>query len=67
MLQRRPNIAIISVLFWSLILGACVSETTGGFDRAAPEQALENYLQLALGYVEQQDLTAARRHLGNVA
>tara|TARA_R110000772_G_scaffold136584_2_gene245366 strand:- start:558 stop:1379 length:822 start_codon:yes stop_codon:yes gene_type:complete len=65
--KKMQNIARLSILFLSLMLCACVSETTGGFDRAAPQQALENYLQLALGYVEQQDLTAARRHLGNAA
>ncbi len=51
-----------------LLLSACVSETTGGFSaEGSSALAMERYLQLARGYVEQNDLPAARRHLSNAA
>lgn len=61
-MQRLVGLIII---FFSVALTSCVSETTGGFNQADPEQTLDVYLQLALGYVEQQDFTQARRHLSN--
>ncbi len=61
------SLPVTVVLFLTLLVSACVSETTGGFDKANPEELLQNYLQLASGYLEQNDLSAARRHLGNAA
>lgn len=51
------------------LLSACVTETT---DRVfnveqSEEEALENYLQLAVGYLEENDLASAKRHLSNAA
>ncbi|MDG2090383.1 MAG: hypothetical protein P8J61_04645 [Gammaproteobacteria bacterium] len=44
-----------------------MSETTGGFNQADPEERLNGYLELALGYVELQDFSQARRHLINAS
>jgi len=61
------SIASVFIITLSVMLSSCISETTGGFSRADPEEALDVYLQLALGYVGQQDLSQARRHLANAA
>jgi len=65
--KKMQGLAAAFIIIFSAMLTACVSETTGGFNRADPEETLDVYLQLALGYVEQQDLTGARRHLANAA
>ncbi len=57
----------VFIILMSVMLASCVSETTGGFNQANPEETLDVYLQLALGYVEQQDLSQARRHLANAS
>lgn len=67
MLNKIQSTSICCALLLSLLLSACVSETTGGFDRAPPQEALDNYLRLAQGYIEQGDITTARRHLNNAA
>ncbi|MAM70927.1 MAG: type IV pilus biogenesis/stability protein PilW [Gammaproteobacteria bacterium] len=67
-MRTLPSSASIAlILLLGSVLSACVSETTGGFEQAPDEEALENYLALAQGYLEQQDLQAARRHLNNAA
>lgn len=49
-----------------LVLGGCVTETTGGFNvEVSQEQALQDYIALARGYLEQGDLGSAKRHLAN--
>lgn len=49
-----------------LALAGCVTETTGGFNaEVSEEQALSDYLALARGYLEQEDITNAKRHLEN--
>ena len=51
-----------------LLLASCVTEKTGGFNAdVSPERALTNYLQLARGYLEEDDLANTRRHLANAA
>lgn len=62
LMRRQAGVFLISL---SILLASCVSETTGGFNQANPDDALDVYLQLALGYVEQQDFNQARRHLNN--
>lgn len=50
------------------LLGGCVTETSGGFNvEVSPEQALKDYIALARGYLEQDDLASAKRHLNNAA
>jgi type IV pilus assembly protein PilF len=67
MKKKIRGLASGFVIAFSVLLSSCVSETTGGFNSADPDEALDVYLQLALGYVEQQDLNSARRHLANAA
>ncbi len=67
MVNRMRRLAGLIIIFFSVMLSSCVSETTGGFSQADPEDTLDVYLRLALGYVEQQDLAQARRHLANAS
>lgn len=51
-----------------LALAGCVTETTGGFNaEVSEEQALSDYLALARGYLEQEDIANAKRHLENAS
>lgn len=51
-----------------LLLAGCVTETTGGFNaKKSNADAAEDYLKLAAGYLEQNDLATTKRHLANVA
>jgi type IV pilus assembly protein PilF len=51
-----------------VLLQGCVTETSGGFNvQRSDEQSLKYYLQLATGYLEQNDLAASKRHLANAA
>lgn len=52
----------------SLVLGGCVTETTGGFNvEVSQQRAFQDYLALARGYLEQGDLANSKRHLNNAA
>ena len=52
-----------------MIMGAlttCVTTTTGGFNvDASEDQAIQDYVQLALAYYEADDMVGARRHVNN--
>jgi len=49
-----------------LLLAACVTETQGGFNAVRSDsQALRDYIQLAIGYLDAGDLANTRRHLDN--
>lgn len=64
-LSRCFRLLVLGLL---LLLGACVTETTGGFNvKVSQEQALKDYIALARGYVEQGDLANAKRHLNNAS
>lgn len=64
--SRAAVAACLAVLV--LLLQGCVTETTGGFNvKKSDADALSDYLQLATGYLEQNDLTNAKRHLANAA
>lgn len=51
------------------LLSACVTETTNPVFNVekSDEEALENYLKLSIGYLEQGNLPNAKRHLKNAA
>ncbi len=68
-LQRRSLLGTLQVLLVMVLLGGCVVEsTTGGFNtKPSDEQALADYIKLATGYLEQGDLTNAKRHLDNAS
>src|SRR5690606_25228259 len=62
------RIAALPLLALTLALGGCVTETTGGFNvEVSREQALQDYIALARGYLDQGDLASAKRHLNNAA
>ncbi|MBT3530740.1 MAG: type IV pilus biogenesis/stability protein PilW [Gammaproteobacteria bacterium] len=54
------------MLLAGLSLSACITTTTGGFiAEASDEQALDDYLQLAIAYYDENDMQGARRHINN--
>ena len=57
----------VGVLAFVTLVGGCVTETTGApFGGVRSDtQALRDYIQLATGYLEQNDLVNTRRHLDN--
>lgn len=61
--------SLASMLMLAMVLSACVTETTNKVFNVEPsdEDALADYLQLAVGYLDQGDLPNAKRHLSNAA
>jgi type IV pilus assembly protein PilF len=67
--HSAPQRAVAVVLMLALLtMVGCVTETTNepfGSGERSDTEALRNYIQLATGYLEQNDLANARRHLNN--
>jgi type IV pilus assembly protein PilF len=64
LLKQWPQGCVVFLLIG--LLSGCVTETSGGFNvERSPSKALENYINLAVGYLEQDDLPNAKRHLAN--
>lgn len=58
--------SVLAVLLVSGMLSACVTTTTGGFmAEASDDRAAADYIQLALAYFDNNDMSGARRHVGN--
>ncbi|MDT8397815.1 MAG: type IV pilus biogenesis/stability protein PilW [Pseudomonadales bacterium] len=56
----------LAPMLGGLLLTACVTTSTGGFNAdVSEERALQDYLRLSAGYLEQGDLVNAKRHLNN--
>ncbi len=56
----------LSLLLLAGMLSACVTTTTGGFNvEPSDEEALDDYVQLAIAYYDAGDLPGARRHINN--
>jgi len=50
----------------ALLLAGCVTTTTGGFNpNTSEEEALRDYIQLAVAYYDANDMAGARRHINN--
>ena len=50
----------------AILLTSCVTTTTGGFRvDASDDQAAADYIQLALAYFDNNDMSGARRHVNN--
>ena len=57
---------LASLVLASVMLCSCVTTTTGGFNvEASDEEALDNYIQLAVAYYDTDDMPNARRNLAN--
>lgn len=57
---------IIFLLLTLSSVTACVTTQTGGFNTDASEaQALQDYVQLAIAYYDNDDMQGARRHINN--
>jgi len=49
-----------------VLLAGCVTQTSGGFAvESSREQALRDYIRLAFGYYEADDMVLAKRHVDN--
>jgi type IV pilus assembly protein PilF len=56
----------VFLLLTGLALSSCITTTTGGFViEASEEQALDDYMQLAIAYYDANDMQGARRHITN--
>lgn len=57
---------LMTATIFAGLLSSCVTTTTGGFNvQASEEQAIQDYVQLALAYYEAGDMAGARRHVNN--
>jgi type IV pilus assembly protein PilF len=66
MLKRAAQFAVLISL--QGLLTSCVTETTGGFNvERSDSVALDNYIQLAVGYLGENDLPNSKRSLANAA
>ena len=55
---------LLSILLMTGMISACVTTTTGGFNvQPSEEEAMEDYIQLAIAYYDAGDLAGARRHI----
>ncbi len=60
------SIRILLLLLIAGVSAGCVTTTTGGFNvEPSAEEAVEDYIQLAIAYYDAGDLINARRHLSN--
>lgn len=65
-LLTGKRMSMVALLLMSAMLSSCVTTTTGGFlVDASEEQAVADYVQLALAYFEADDMAGARRHVSN--
>lgn len=65
MILTALKLALVSFLL-GIALSACVTTTTGGFNTvASEEQAIEDYINLAAGYFDADDMAGARRNVNN--
>ena len=61
---QRLRLLALSALLATLV--SCVTTTTGGFNvDSSDEQAVEDFIQLAIGYYDAGDMTGARRNINN--
>lgn len=66
MFVRAAQFAVL--LGSQLVLSSCVTTTEGGFNAERSDAvALDSYIQLAAGYLEQGDLANSKRSLANAA
>ncbi|MDA0280950.1 MAG: type IV pilus biogenesis/stability protein PilW [Proteobacteria bacterium] len=65
-LLSKKLASVLAVLLISSMLSSCVTSTTGGFMvDASKERAASDYIQLALAYLDNNDMPGARRHVNN--
>ena len=65
-LPKPKIIFIVAAMLVAGLLPSCVTTTTGGFlIEPSSEQAVQDYLQLAIAYYDADDLAGARRHINN--
>lgn len=56
----------MAICVFTLALAGCVTTTTGGFNTdTSDEEALQDYIRLAVAYYDANDMAGARRHINN--
>jgi len=69
--MSAPGMGSMARIMWLVslvVLTGCITETSGGFNvEVSKEQALKDYIALARGYLDQNDLASAKRHLSNAS
>lgn len=64
--QIRTTYTSVLLMLIGLVLVSCVTTTTGGFvTEVSEDQAVEDYVQLAIAYYDANDMQGARRHVSN--
>ena len=64
--MKGKIIQLLLAAMSAVLLDGCVTSSTGGFNtQQSEERALQDYLQLSAGYLEQGELGRSRRHLNN--
>jgi type IV pilus assembly protein PilF len=64
--QIHKLVAVSLAVIMTALLSSCITTTTGGFAvEISDDQALQDYIQLAIAYYDTNDLVASRRHVNN--
>ena len=59
-------ISLLAAAAVAVLLSSCVTTTTGGhMVEASEQQAVQDYIRLAIAYYDSDDLITSRRHLNN--
>lgn len=62
----KPVRTVSLIVLTACLLTACVTQTTGGFaGQASRDQILQDYIQLAAGYYEADNMVRAKRNVDN--
>lgn len=64
-IRRLP--VVLTTAAMAVLLTSCVTEKTGGFDKQPDEVIVQNYLQVARGYLQANDFAKVRQALATVA
>ena len=65
-LLHRVGFRLCLLALSGLLMAGCVTTTTGGFTpEVSDEDALDDYIQLAVAYYDANDMANARRHINN--
>jgi len=65
-METSRALTTATVFFFAAMLQSCVTTTTGGFNvESSDAEAMDDFLQLAVGYYEADDMAGAKRHVEN--
>lgn len=65
-MQIHKLVTVFMAVIMTAVLSSCITTTTGGFIvETSDDQALQDYIQLAIAYYDTNNLVASRRHINN--